>query len=137
LLQLLKDQTKVLELSDCDKLSDMALEKIGKCKSLTKIDLNSNALPRVGITSEGVANLARNCKYLQSLLLRRCVNVDDKCVEVIAQNCPMLRSLNVANCPLVTDHALISLGKHCKFLKSINVTGTKVCVHDFKYICYN
>ncbi len=126
--KLLKDQTKVLELSECDKLSDVALEKISKCRSLTKIDLNSNALPRTGITSEGVANLARNCKHLQALLLRRCVNIDDACIDVIAKSCPMLRALNVANCPLVTDQALISLGKHCKVLKSINVSATKVYI---------
>jgi hypothetical protein len=117
----------VLELSDCEKLGDASLVKIAKqCKNLIKIDLNSNVLPRTGITSQGVANLVTNCKHLQTLLLRRCVNIDNACIDTIAKSCPTLQSLNIANCPLITDDALVSLGNHCKQLKSINVTGSMV-----------
>ena len=70
--------------------------------------------------------MVRDCKYLQTILLRRCVQVDDACIETIALSCQKLTSLNLGNCPLITDKSLASLGKHCKNLKSINVTGIKV-----------
>ncbi len=130
----MREHTKVLELSDCEKLSDLALEKILKqCKYLTKIDLNSNSIPRTFITSSGVSKLAMNCKYLQVILLRKCINVDDDCIEIITKNCPMLKSLNIANCPLITDKSLRTMGKYCKFLKSINLSGTKVSFNKLKF----
>ena len=68
----------------------------------------------------------RDCKNLQAILLRRCILVDDACIEIIALSCQKLTSLYLGNCPLITDKSLASLGKKCANLKSINVTGTKV-----------
>ena len=50
----LKEQTKLLELSECSKISDEALNKISICKNLAKIDLNSNSVIRDLITSDGI-----------------------------------------------------------------------------------
>lgn len=146
----LKENTKMIELSECDKLTDVALEKISKCKSLAKIDLNSHKTPRTLITSngsnfffkyhsisiefinfflninKGVSNLSQHCKYLHTILLRRCVLIDDVCIDTIVRNCSMLRNLNVANCPLITDNSLTSIGNHSRSLKSLNISGTQV-----------
>ncbi len=67
-----------------------------------------------------------NCRNLHTILLRRCVLVDDKCIETIVNSCPRLAYLNIGNCPLITDKSLISLGKGCNNLKSVNFTATKV-----------
>ena len=116
----------MLELSECDKITDFSLEKMSACKNLGKLDLNSNAVARTRISSIGISNLVKSCRYLQHILLRRCVNVDDVCVNTIALSCPRLTSLNLGNCPLVTDKSLVALGNQCKCLKSINLTQTKV-----------
>ena len=50
----LNEQTKLLELSECSKISDVALNKISICKNLAKIDLNSNSVIRDLITSDGI-----------------------------------------------------------------------------------
>jgi len=50
----LNEQTKLLELSECNKISDVALDKISICKNLVKIDLNSNSVIRDLITSDGI-----------------------------------------------------------------------------------
>ena len=47
------EQTKILELSECSKITDVALKKISACKNLIKLDLNSNSEPRTDVTSEG------------------------------------------------------------------------------------
>lgn len=114
-------------MSECLVLTDLSLDKISAvCRNLSKIDLNSNNSPRELITSNGISNLARNCKNLHSIFLRRCVLVDDSCIETIAQNCLRLSYLNIANCPLITNASLAALGRSCRCLKSINFSATKV-----------
>jgi EIN3-binding F-box protein len=70
--------------------------------------------------------MAKSCRNLHTILLRRCVLVDDKCIETIVNNCQRLAYLNLGNCPLITDKSLESLGKCCNNLKSVNFTATKV-----------
>ncbi len=50
----LNEQTKLLELSECSKISDVGLDKISICKNLVKIDLNSNSAIRDLVTSDGI-----------------------------------------------------------------------------------
>ncbi len=128
----LNEQTKLLELSECDKITDLALGQMSACKNLSKIDINSNSSNRELVTSEGVVNLAKSCPHLRTVLLRRCVKVDDRAVESIVSNCPRLANLNLGNCPLITDKSLVSLGKKCKFLKSVNLTATQVFIFLIK-----
>lgn len=122
----INEQTRILELNECLKLTNLGLEKICVCKNLIKLDLNSNNAPRLLIHADSLLKISSTCRQLKVVLLRRCVNIDDTCIEIIAKNCPQLTSLNVGNCPLITDKATESLGKYCNNLKSINLSGTKV-----------
>ena len=71
--------------------------------------------------------MLQSCSYLQVILLRRCIHVDDSCLEKIASTSgSRLVQLNVSGCPLVTDQGLTYLGQHCKNLKAINLSGTQV-----------
>jgi len=115
-------------LSECTKLTDIGIEKLRVCKNLIKLDLNSNNTPRSLVSAKSLANIAVYSRYLKVVLMRRCINVNDMCIEMIASNCLNLTSLNMGNCPLITDAALESLGKYCKNLKSINLTATKVFI---------
>lgn len=74
----------------------------------------------------GVCQLARSCKYLQTVYLRRCVNITDTAVETLSRWCPQLRLLNFGGCQNLTDISLQALGENSKFLKSLNVSNTKV-----------
>ncbi|CAF0962688.1 unnamed protein product [Brachionus calyciflorus] len=130
----LNENTRELELSECDKLSDKALEKISLCKYLRKIDLNSHSIQRTLITGQGISNLVKNCKFLTSILLRRCSLIDDECIDIIAKSCPKLKNLNIANCSLITDQSFVSLGKYCNNLESINFSGTKVTDNGVFYM---
>lgn len=58
--------------------------------------------------------------------MRRCVNIQDDCIEALTLNCRNLNTVNIGNCPLITDKALASIGKNCNKLTSINFSGTKV-----------
>lgn len=118
--------TKFLELDECGKLTDIGLSKINICKYLTKIDLNSSSEPRPFISDKAICSLSKNCQFLQTVLLRRCVKIEDSCIEALTSNCKNLRNLNLGNCSLITDKALISIGNNCKNLVSINVTATKI-----------
>ena len=121
------DATKILLIRNYFlKSISLGILKIINCVNLIKLDLNSNNTPRSLINAESIFQISQACKHLKVILLRRCINIDDSCIEIIAKNCPQLTSLNVGNCPLITDKASESLGKYCKNLKSINLSGTKV-----------
>ena len=115
-----------MELSECGSLSDKGLQKVSVCTNLVKLDLNSNETPRTLITSDAVSSLVKSLRHLRTLLLRRCVLVDDSAVEQITRSCLNLNSLNIGDCPLITDKSLQSIGKYSVNLKSLNVSGSKV-----------
>ncbi|RMZ94133.1 AMN1 -like protein, partial [Brachionus plicatilis] len=121
------ENTRELDLSECDQLTDKGLLKILKCKNLKKIDLDSRSIPRISITATGIDLLAQNCRYLNSILLARCSMINDECIETIARCCPKVRLLSVAYCPLISDKTLVALGNYCNELESIRLNGTKVC----------
>ena len=73
-----------------------------------------------------ICNLANSCRQIQTLYLRRCLNITDVAIETVARRCPQLRYLNIGGCTLITDASLKALGENCKFLRSINVSGTQV-----------
>lgn len=75
--------------------------------------------------NSGICRLARSCSHLQTLYLRRCLNLTDVAIETIATSCPQLRYLNIGGCTNITDSALLALGEKTKFLKSLNVSNTQ------------
>ena len=115
-----------MELSECLSLTNSALFKLNVCSNLRKLDLNSNYEPRPAINTKGLCEVSKNCRFLQTILLRRCVNIEDEAIRSLAQNCKLLQNLNIGNCPLITDQALVAIGEACKNIQSINMSGTKV-----------
>lgn len=121
-----EQKTKVLELNECSNLTDIGVSKLSVCKYLRKIDLNSNYGPREKISSKSICELALSCKFLDTVLLRRCINVEDDAIISLASNCKLLTNLNLGNCPRITDKSLIAIGANCNNLQSINITATQV-----------
>jgi len=74
----------------------------------------------------GIQQLLSKCPHLQTVYLRRCLNLTDDAVITMSQHCKQLRVLNIGGCRLITDKSLEALGQNSKFLKSINFSKTKV-----------
>lgn len=74
----------------------------------------------------GIIQLAQNCRSLQTVYLRRCLNLTDEAVIALSTNCPQLRYLNVGGCTMLTDRCLEALGRNSRFLKCLNMANTKV-----------
>jgi len=74
----------------------------------------------------GVVQMARTCKHLQTVYLRRCISITDEAVIALTTNCPQLRLLNIGGCCLISDQSLQALGQNSHFLKSLNFSKTQV-----------
>ncbi|XP_078529907.1 protein AMN1 homolog isoform X6 [Lissotriton helveticus] len=123
--QVLHPDVEKLDLRDCD-VSDRALQQLGCCKQLKKLNLNSWKGDRVTITSEGVKTVALSCPYLFEASLKRCCNLTDEGVLALAVNCKLLQIVNLSGCFSITDVSLHALGQNCRFLHSIDFSATKV-----------
>ncbi|XP_078529903.1 protein AMN1 homolog isoform X2 [Lissotriton helveticus] len=123
--KVLHPDVEKLDLRDCD-VSDRALQQLGCCKQLKKLNLNSWKGDRVTITSEGVKTVALSCPYLFEASLKRCCNLTDEGVLALAVNCKLLQIVNLSGCFSITDVSLHALGQNCRFLHSIDFSATKV-----------
>ncbi|KAK3098673.1 hypothetical protein FSP39_021833 [Pinctada imbricata] len=119
------ESLRVLDLSESD-ISDQGLSSLRRCPKLQKIDLNSAKKSRTMVTSQGIISMSQSCHNLQTVYLRRCLNITDEAVISLSENCPQLRLLNVGGCTLLTDRSLQFLAQNSKFLKCLNMSNTKV-----------
>lgn len=78
---------------------------------------------------EGIKKLLSACPHLQTVYLRRCLNLTDDAIISLSQHCSQLRYLNIGGCRLITDKSMEALGQNSKFLRSINFSKTKVQSH--------
>ncbi|XP_041453056.1 protein AMN1 homolog [Lytechinus variegatus] len=127
-------RTKILDLSE-SAVSDKALLRLGACRNLRKIDLNSAKGERTEITDQGVQALATSCPHLMIVYLRRCVSLGDPSTIALARSCHRLTELNLGGCIRLTDASLQAIGKHCTMLKSLNVSRTKVTDEGIFSLC--
>lgn len=121
----LHDKISVLDLSESN-ISDVGLARISRCSNLRKLDLNSAKESRTEVSSSGIQQLLSKCPHLQTVYLRRCLNLTDDAIITMSQHCKQLRLLNIGGCRLITDKSLEALGQNSTFLRSINFSKTKV-----------
>ena len=74
----------------------------------------------------GVIKVFTSCCQLQTVYLRRCINVSDTAIITLTENCRHLEHLNLCGCINITDTSLHVLAKNCRFLQSLNISKTKV-----------
>lgn len=87
----------------------------------------------------GLVTLARGCPNLQSVYIRRCINVTDEAIVQLSKSCRLLRELNIGGCPLVTDESLSALGQNCSSLSSIDFSKANVSksvINIFRNLAY-
>lgn len=118
-------KVRKLDLADCE-IGDRGVLAIKQCPQLVKLDLNANKESRTTVTSEAIRQLAEACTHLQTVYLRRCLNITDDAIVTLSRSCLHLRLLNLGGCPQLTDESLQALGEYSKYLSSLNVSQTKV-----------
>ena len=117
-------------------VSDKALEIIAETSSrLIKLDLNATKGNREEITSVGIIALSKGCRLLQTVYLRRCVNVADDAIVELSRVCRHLCQLNVGGCRQITDVALAAMGENSAALESLNVSGTSITDEGIRFLC--
>ena len=76
--------------------------------------------------STGIIKVFSSCYNLQTVYLRRCVNVTDDAVAALTQHCSHLEHLNLCGCINITDASLQLIALNCGSLQSLNISKTKV-----------
>ncbi|XP_058463308.1 F-box and leucine-rich repeat protein 13-like isoform X2 [Malaya genurostris] len=104
---------RVLNLSGCYKITDLALQKAIKFSELKELHLARCSQ----ITEAGIESLAKNNKSVEFLDLSECSLVNDKCIDLITTNLKRLKTLIVNKCPLLTDDSLYIISMNCRYLK--------------------
>ena len=67
-----------------------------------------------------------SCCRLQTVYLRRCVNITDDAIAALTQHCFHLEHLNLCGCIKITDASLQLIAHNCRILQSLNLSNTKV-----------
>lgn len=125
---------KELDFSECE-ISDKSLDIVSKtCRNLTKIDINAAKGNRTDISSRGLEYLASGCKLLETVFLRRCINIDDVGIASLVMHCKYVQKLNIGGCSLITDKALKAVS-NLAYLKCINFSATDVSDNGVNFLC--
>lgn len=87
---------------------------------------NTDAFLITWICLTGIMKVFSSCCHLQTVYLRRCINVTDDAIGVLTQHCSHLEHLNLCGCINITDASLDLVALNCRFLQSLNISKTKV-----------
>ena len=125
---------KELDFSECE-ISDKSLEIVSTtCKNLKKIDINATKGNRTDISSQGLTSLSSGCKMLETVFLRRCINIDDIGIINLAKHCKYVRKLNIGGCTLISDKSIEAIA-NLKFLKCFNFSATDITDEGVNFLC--
>ncbi|XP_058836353.1 F-box/LRR-repeat protein fbxl-1-like isoform X2 [Topomyia yanbarensis] len=104
---------RVLNLTGCYKITDLALQKAIKFSELKELHLARCSQ----ITEAGIETLVQYNKSLEFLDLSECPLINDRCIDLITTNLQRLKTLMVNKCPLLTDDSLYFISINCRYLK--------------------
>jgi hypothetical protein len=85
---------------------------------LLHTDILSLDLDESEITDITIYNIAKNCKNLESISLKKC-NISHNSLLILTKNCTKLKSLNLENCNLRTEDT----DKHLQYILDIKYTN--------------
>ncbi|KAJ3127756.1 hypothetical protein HK098_005873 [Nowakowskiella sp. JEL0407] len=87
------------------------------CANLRMLFINGTR-----VTNQSIDAVVKNCKNLQKLGLRRCVNLSDDAVISVAENCDELHTLDLSESTRFTFKAVVKLGVGCTKLKVLDLS---------------
>ncbi|XP_066599438.1 uncharacterized protein [Prorops nasuta] len=104
-----------LDLSGCNKITDVSLKYAFAFKELRVLDLSKCQQ----ITHVGLDHLTRNSPAIEKLNLSRCCNISDIGILYITQRLQRLRGLNLKGCSQLTSQVSNYVKQYCKHLQRI------------------
>ena len=112
---------KHLQISFCNKLTDVSLHYISALVSLRELHFKKGEQ----FSNKGLQYVFSCLFNLVCISLLECWEVDDKCLEVIATNCWQLKSFAVTWAK-VTNTGIKRIVQQCHLLRELNLTGSCV-----------
>ena len=112
---------KHLQISFCNKLTDLSLHYISTLVSLKELHFKKGEQ----FSNKGLQSLFSCLANLVCISLLECWETDDKCLEVIASNCWQLKSFAVT-WTKVTNAGVEHIVRQCHLLCELNLTGSYI-----------
>jgi len=107
---------KLLDVSDCNKLSDAAFKAIATgCRSLQSL----NVTRCVELTDEAICAIAAGCPDLGVLVVSGCCELTNEALKAIASRCHSLHSLDISYCEKLSNESLEAVETGCPELKKV------------------
>ncbi|CAK1540038.1 unnamed protein product [Leptosia nina] len=110
---------KELNISDCNRVTDVSLTYAFSLKELVNLNLSRCQQ----ITHEGIKHLVKNCPSIEHINLTDCYNLQDDAIIEIVKGLQRLQNLELRGCNQLTDKTLEGIMTHCKKLKFLDVLG--------------
>ncbi|XP_049810168.1 F-box/LRR-repeat protein 20-like [Schistocerca nitens] len=107
-----------LDLSGCNRITDVSLKYAFRFKELRYLDLSQCQQ----ITHVGLSYLAVHNPSIETLILSHCYNIADSGVLSFIKCLCRLKHLELKGCTQLTDITLEGIGKHCDILKYLDVS---------------
>ena len=109
---------EILDISDCESITDAAIASLMQCRALKKLNLSGNDQ----LTDAAFAGLSERCwPKMESLDLSDCLKISDKSMLQIADHCPAFEELVVFGNDRITAESLEVLGTKCLKLKKVSM----------------
>lgn len=108
-----------LDLSSCEKVTDRSLIRLSQsCPSLEVLCVEETT-----ITNEGIVEIARSCRSLNTLKLAYCKGLMDAGLAELARGCPEMRHLDLSYCNNFSLGAIQSALSQWTNLKELHLRG--------------
>lgn len=115
---LLLERLTVLDLSNCQRLTDNSLAKVIKFTALKELNLSMC----FRITDISLVAIATTNPLLERIHLNDCKEITDKGVCALVRSCRRLTHLHVSNCSILTDIVIDELLHRRTRLKHIDIS---------------
>jgi F-box and leucine-rich repeat protein 2/20 len=143
---------EIVDLSNCQSITDAAIASLVQCRALKKLDLNCNyqltdatfaglsegCWPKMEtldlsnlrqLSDASFVSLARACPSLVEVRLKL-TNVTDEAVWTLCQLCPSILKLYIFGCSNVTDRSLVVISEHLPSVAILWCGGNEAITDD-------
>lgn len=109
----------LLNLSGCEKITDVGLESLSALGSSLKSLYLDNAY---SITGSGLAAMSKHCTFLEKLSLSGTLGISGSGYSIIGQQCRDLTMLKLSGCRTITPWAFMKIFEGCKKLSVVDIS---------------
>lgn len=120
---LLNEHTYALDLTELLPLNRNIFEGLIKCKRLRRLYLSDDDLDWIPLVT--LETSFQHLPLLDTLVLKRILQVTDEVVESVAENCPLLTAIDLTCCRSITNDGFKQLVK-LKYLTWVKLSYTEL-----------